>query len=545
MSARPAPIRYRRLRPPQEDGAILVDPPWDGIEALVAENAARRSDYHDTDLCGRSLGELARLAREDLLCQAHRWTETYRDVDTVSQDLGGRIFLAGHQPQVFHPGVWLKNFALGTLARQHGAVGVNLLIDGDTCKSTTLPVPGGSARSPVTAEIPFDQPADPIPYEQRQILDPERFADFGSRVIEQLAPLVSDPLIGQYWPLVLDRARFTNNLGTCLAQARHKLEGSWGLTTLEVPQSRVCESEAFRWFTAYVLARIEEFRSIYNGVLGEYRRAHRLRSPAQPVPDLTYHGPWQETPFWVYTAESPRRRPLLVRPRSGRLSISDGQGLDVELPLGPGKDLSEAVAVLAELADRGVKIRSRALVTTLYARLMLADLFVHGIGGAKYDAVTDALIERFFGLHPPGFLTVSATLLLPIDRPTVCLEQQREIRHRLRRLTYHPERFVSVEAGNRVGESNGPAELMAEKQRWIETPQTPENARIRCHAIRRINRELQPWVQTQRGQGEAKLLETAQALHAQQILASREWGFCLYPEKTFRTFLAALLPKLA
>ncbi len=545
MSARPAPIRYRRLRAPQENGAILVDPPWDGIEDLVAENAAGRSEFHDADLGGRSLGELGRLAREDLLRQAQRWTETYRPVDTTSNAAAGRIFLAGHQPQVFHPGVWLKSFALGTLARQHSAVGVNLLIDGDTCKSTTLRVPGGSVRSPVTAEIPYDQPSDPIPYEQRQILDPQRFADFGSRVIEQLAPLVSDPLIGQYWPLVLDRARFTNNLGTCLAQARHKLEESWGLTTLEVPQSRVCESEAFRWFTAYILSRIEEFRSIYNGVLDEYRRAHRLRSQAQPIPDLTHHGPWHESPFWVYTAEFPRRHPLLVDPRSDRLMLSDGQGLEVELPVGPGQDLSEAVAVLTGLADRGIKIRSRALVTTLFARLMLADLFVHGIGGAKYDALTDALIERFFGLRPPGFLTVSATLLLPIDRPTVSAEQQREIRRRLRRLTYHPERFVNIDAGSRMGESTGPTELMAEKQRWIETSQTPENARIRCHAIRRINRELQPWVQEQRGQWEAKMSAAAHALHAEQILASREWGFCLYPEKTFRTFLAALLPKPA
>ena len=36
--------------------------------------------------------------------------------------------------QLFHPGVWLKNFALGTLARRLNAVAVNLLIDTDTIK---------------------------------------------------------------------------------------------------------------------------------------------------------------------------------------------------------------------------------------------------------------------------------------------------------------------------------------------------------------------------------------------------------------------------
>ena len=31
-------------------------------------------------------------------------------------DPHGLLFLAGHQPQMFHPGVWYKNFALGELA---------------------------------------------------------------------------------------------------------------------------------------------------------------------------------------------------------------------------------------------------------------------------------------------------------------------------------------------------------------------------------------------------------------------------------------------
>ena len=44
---------------------------------------------------------------------------------------------------------------------------------------------------------------------------------------------------------------------------------------------------------------------------------------------------------------------------------------------------------LAELSSRGIKLRTRALTTTLFARLVLSDMFLHGIGGAKYDQVTD------------------------------------------------------------------------------------------------------------------------------------------------------------
>ena len=67
-----------------------------------------------------------------------------------------------------------------------------------------------------------------------------------------------------------------------------------------------------------------------------------------------------------------------------------------------------------------------ALVTTLFARLVLSDLFIHGIGGAKYDQLTDELIRSFFGLAPPDYLVISATLHLAASTgravaPTRCV----------------------------------------------------------------------------------------------------------------------------
>ena len=61
-----------------------------------------------------------------------------------------------------------------------------------------------------------------------------------------------------------------------------------------------------------------------------------------------------------------------------------------------------------------MKVRSRALTNTLFARLFLSDLFIHGIGGGKYDELTDDLIRRFYGIEPPEFLILSATRLLPL-----------------------------------------------------------------------------------------------------------------------------------
>lgn len=582
MTSGCSPLAYRPLRAPREDRSVLIDPPLEKVGAMVAANVAARSAAA-LDVGGISCDELARQAREELLAEAIRYTSSYRDVAGgmptrirrsvmpsrsvgMASDVHGdasvamppsTIFLAGHQPQLFHPGVWLKNFALGALARQHRAVAVNLVIDSDSMKTHALRVPGGSVVRPQVALVPLDDPGPAIPFEERRILNRGVFVDFGRRAAEQIAPLVPEPIVRRWWPSVVARSAQTDNLGTCLAQARHQLEGQFGLNTLEIPQSHVCRMHSFAHYTAYLLAELPRLVQVYNGAVREYRRLHRIRSTAHPFPDLTVDGPWHEAPYWVWSQEDPRRRRLFVRRDPDRLLLSDRERIEISLPCSPDGDLRAAAGRLVELAAGPVRIRSRAMVTTLFARLFLGDLFLHGIGGAKYDQVTDALIERFFGLRPPGYLVVSATLHLPIVRQGVTAEDLRAVDWRLRELTWHPENLVAG-AGWRVpgdvggsvagggcrvaGEGCRLAELIAAKSRWINAPQTPENARTRWLEIRRINQELRPWVAAQREQLLRERDRLTHALAAEKILAWREYAFCLFPESTLREFLERILP---
>jgi hypothetical protein len=532
-------VEFRRFAAPGADRAALVDPPWEGVGGLIAANVQGKQQLAACHVAGRTLADLAQEARADLLAAARRWTAVYRDVPPAAENPRGPILLAGHQPELFHPGVWFKNFALGTLAQRHGATAVNLLIDSDTIKGASLPVPGGTVENPHREMIPLDCPQPAIPYEERQVVDEAEFADFGRRVAEQMAALVPRPLIADYWPMVLERRRQTDRLGYCLAQARHQLEGRWGLRTLEVPQSWVCESQPFRWFVVHLLAEAERFREVYNQAVGEYRRAHRIRSASHPVPDLARDGPWIELPLWIWTAQRPERRRLFVRREGGGLAVSDRRGLEFRVPWKQGGDAAAGVEALAESSRRGVRIRSRALGTTLWARLALGDLFLHGIGGAKYDQVTDRLIERFFGMEPAGILVLSATLYLPLAAPHGMAEQVRAIRRQLRDLVFHAELAIHPPPSHEAGE------LLAAKRRWIDTPQTAENAYQRWRSLREINAALQPWVAGRRQRLLASLAAAEHALRAEKVLCWREYGFCLYPEKILQEFLGELLPKNA
>ena len=259
--------------------------------------------------------------------------------------------------------------------------------------------------------------------------------------------------------------------------------------------------EAFAWFVAHLLARLPRFRSVYNAAIGQYRQEHHIRSRSHPAPELGRQPPWMEAPFWVFRAESPRRRHLLTRTAADEIILSDGADWQAALPLTPEGDAAPAVERLMDLNRRGVRIRSAGAADDALGRLALGDLFIHGIGGAKYDAVTDVLIDRFFGLTPPGFLVVSATLHLPIPRSPVCAAELQAVRDDLRAMTYHPERFVAgFPLGWHVPEPPAKgvaAELAAAKRRWIETPPGRENARQRCRAIREVN-AAQPWLAPRR-----------------------------------------------
>ncbi len=527
-------VEYRRLRTPRENGAALVEPPFREVSGLVDHNRAiqRGADY---DFQGRTLPELAEAARAELLAAAYDYTSMYRNVDRTPYDSAQPLFLAGHQPQLFHPGVWFKNFALGCLARQHQARAVNLVIDSDTIKGVSIHVPGGSIAHPRLAPVEFDRPGPAIPFEERTIQDRSVFESFGRRAVEQIRSLVRHPLVEQYWPMVVARSVQTENLGECLAQSRHHLEGCWGSSTLELPQSRVCDLPSFAWFTAHLLAHLPRLRMIYNDVVSHYRRTHHIRSTAHPVPDLAVDDEWLEAPFWIWSHEAPRRRRLFARCMDDEIKLTDRDRMELALPLAPETDAAAAADRLLEFSARGIKIRSRALVTTLWARLVLGDLFLHGIGGAKYDQVTDAICAQFFGIQPPKHLVVSATLYLPVAHRRMTEEDLRRVDRRLRDLAYHPERIIEQEG--LAGGDDDRAALIAAKRTWIRTPQTPENAAERFREFHRINEALQPWVASERESLVRRRQEIEKSLRREAILSSREYGFCLFPESTLREFL--------
>ena len=536
-------LEYRRLRAPEQDGGTLIEPPWPLLPEVVAANRALLQGS-SVEIQGRSLRELAHSARQSLLEGARWHTSQYcttpRLDRATSEDMPS-ILMAGHQPQLFHPGVWYKNFALAKFANHVGAVAINLLIDSDVCRCASVRAPAGPVDDLQIAEVPFDQTGPKMPFEERPVLDPSTFDGFGERLAASIRPLIEDPLVHTFWPVVRAGHAEEPNLGRCLARGRHQIEIEWSSAegqhpSMELPQSAVCQLDEFHWFTAHLLANLTKFISVHNEALAAYRRDHRLRSRTHPVPDLATDGDWQEAPFWVWSREDPVRRPLFARQLAGETIISDRSALTQRLRLSESSEASRAVDQLGALRSRGVKIRTRALTTTLFARLLLSDLFVHGIGGAKYDEVTDQILRDFYTIQPPQYGVVSATLRLPVRPPRAPQENYRKTMRELRDLKFNPERYID-QSETLPSEVSKLDAIVAEKLKWVSERKVPETAKRRHDAIVAANEALQPFISGRRVRLRTKLSQLAEAERIRSILHIREWPFCIFAEPTLRNLL--------
>lgn len=525
MTRSTSALQYRRLRAPKDDGETLVDPPLVKSAEMLQENLSRAASSN-RDVAGHSLRTLAAEARQHLLESSRTHATRYRDVAESATEADAPIIMTGHQPALYHPGVWIKNFILDRLARDRGAHAVHLLIDNDLLGDPSIRVPAGNVTDPRAEAVAIDQNAGDLPFESRTILDPQQFASFADRVYETVKPFTDEPLVREIWPDVIAASKDSGgNIGSSLAQARHLLEGRWGLQTLEVPLSAICDHASFRCFAIHILSDLGRFADLYNTSLAEYRDVNRVRSRTHPVPPLATDGEWLEAPLWLWTDAEPRRQRLFARSFAGQIEISDRGQIHHRL----ASNADDSAEQLAKLAQQGLRLRPRALLTTMFARLFLCDLFIHGIGGAKYDQLTDAIIERFFSLDPPTFMVATGTAKLPIDRPQVSRKDLRGITRLLRDLDFNPQRHVD--------ESPEAQHLAEMKYALLAAPHSPDEKLQRHRQITQLNSEMQPFVLSRRKTLLDDQSQAVQQLRAERLLGSREFSFCLFPERSLRSFL--------
>lgn len=544
--------RYQNFKAPKSDRTSLVSPSVDeAVQRLRSEQTFDDSSrVGHVEFCGKSFEIARKFARQEIVQLARDYTRQYSDLpsDEVNPTAETPIILSGHQPELFHPGVWFKNFVLDAIRRKSDGIGINFLVDNDLCRGTAIRVPedapaGGNgsnlARVDVNSgSVAFDLSGEAVPWELRGVVDREKLRQFPHAVREKLSAAIQSPLmLDAIWPAVNDAVDDGWQLGQALARGRHTFERSRGSATLEVPLSQIAQTRSFARFSIQLLSQLPRFHEVYNDQLLRYRAAHKIRNHAHPVPELQEEAGWVEAPMWVYRTNAPARQRLWVRVEDDELHLSDRAGWTTTIT---GRlDCDQASSQWLKLAEDGAMLRPRALLTTMFMRLFVGDLFVHGIGGAKYDQLTDTIIEEFFAFKPPPMCVATATVEVPLASrsPSVRDEEVEQIRDRIWRLKHNPEQVLRLD-----GQAGEQLDVLAkQKSRLIkEIPDRGE--RWQWHTdLKSIREQLALLAAPAVEDANVQLsgLEKRQRIDA--IHHSREYSFAVFPADMLFENLRALL----
>lgn len=336
------------------------------------------------------------------LCSNNPSLDRERMLQSIPQAEARPIILTGHQPVFHHPGILIKNMLAQSLADALGGTAVHLVHDcdqeeilfqypqrsGEVVRKRSFRLNAGQTilrDDPLQAQVreQFLRLLDSLRAEIRLVFAPDR-----AREIRPALDIVQ---------AAAERSQRAMDIPEAVRTARRS-------RTISISSSDLFASNAFRCFVDHVALHAADFRAVHNQVLSEYRTAHGIKNPAQPLPDLKEG----ELPFWIL--RNGEREPLL------------------------------------ENAAREGVLLPRAVTLTLFCRLFLCDLFIHGLGGERYDRITDEILKRFFAGAGAPFIAASATLALPSradlrldDRPQCMIDRD------LRYLQFDPTRFLPAE----------------------------------------------------------------------------------------------------
>ncbi|XZE22075.1 hypothetical protein SH449x_001991 [Pirellulaceae bacterium SH449] len=516
--------RSTKYAVPRENGTFLVSPPAHRWLPLLRRNQELSSGY---------TGWI-----RDVREKARREVSGYLGRSLEAKPL----IVSGHQPEFFHTGVWFKNFVLHRLATSYDCVALNVQIDHDVVRDIGLSIPvlRSGRLSLATCKLQTTDRGDSLPWENTRCSPQiaEQWKEASLQLSSALGHFGIEPLIHTRWRECENLLLTCRSLAEVTTRLRELVENDSGLSNLEIPMSQLARGESFAEFVYRCLVAGREVLTVYNGCREDFRRERGISNPGQPVPELRQIGDWIEIPFWIYrTTEaaalcgdgSSRRQPAWVRLSFDRIEVASGPGESESIHLDSGRSLGAWCQAYQSWAEQGICIRPRALTTTLYLRLFLSDLFLHGIGGGVYDELTDQIAERLWQVSMPAFLVASASLHLPFGKDLFkelgpeLGSSKAELEQRARQIRSAPESLLNLaDPLQQALKARFDAHLANMPPRGQKKVWHGEMRGLRAKIRESISSELERW--------ERQSLELIERERVMKIVRSREYSMAIFPE---------------
>jgi hypothetical protein len=357
-----------------------VEPPFASWPDILRENQSRVSAL--SELVG---DQCVSVLRQEVLEQARQYTLELSEIARAAQIAlrprattlpalsGAPLVMAGHQPVLYHPGLLFKANMLSRFSRDIGARAVHVVIDTDEGDAGVLTWPritGGSLE--IRRQSIAAAKSEGVGLYQFQKL---ASADV---IRETFAELISDlrrcglPYNGD--DLESIAAAYERLAGHPVARAHSIVRAMREERCYdEVPLTRLLANTHMQTLVMQLVDDGSRLATIYNTTLDAYRIEHGIENAANPFPNMKSGSEGHELPLWCLTGTT--RKPLYTSTPRGECQL----------------------------------ISPRGSLTTFVLRAYCSDLFIHGLGGGRYDQFVDAFAERYLGLPLPRFVVVSET----------------------------------------------------------------------------------------------------------------------------------------
>lgn len=500
---------------------VTLDPEYSEWPILARENSEVARGWH-FDVAGVSAADMRHATRTALLSIAEGFSSRLGVGVRPVKGLEGLIVMSGHQPELIHPGVWVKMFLLQKLADESGATPINLVVDSDGFDqvAASSPCMAPEARTcevrlmPGGTDVTFASAPSP------GLADVERFSGEVLACLRDLGSDVPALMFGRFADVLRSAAADARNLAEAQTFARRRYEEPAGSDYLEALVTELAQTEPFIRFAMHIAFAAERFATDYNAELAAYRAATGTRSAAQPVPDLKVRGDDVELPFW-HLGQSGRDH-VWARRSDGAVELRAGG----EVVAIPTNDPDTAVATLRA---SGLNLVPKALTLTMFTRMFACDLMIHGTGGGRYDKVTDGIIPRFFGVKPPRSVIATATVRLPLVYEDVTEDDVSAATERLNRLAHNPDAALSEASFDTRADYERALELAREKSDLVAEIALPgADKKAVGTRIRTVNAQLAELVRPLRMKLESDLARAHESNRVAAILGDRTYPFCYF-----------------
>lgn len=230
----------------------------------------------------------------------------------------------------------------------------------------------------------------------------------------------------------------------------------------EVKVSWISKDLNFLKFFLYFFYEGEKILEIYNRKLGEFRKIKGIKNEGEPFPYLLKEDDFFEIPFWII--KNGRKR---IFKRKNSIYLDGEKIIDLK---GKFEEDIERIKI--------IDLRPRAFTLSIYQRVFLSDFFVHGYGGKKYDEFTDEVFKEIFDIEIPECGFITGTFYIFDGNPENFEEKLSFLSERKNFIIHHPEKFLEKD------------ELLIRKRELIEEIKKGKNKKEVTEKLKEINKKM-------------------------------------------------------